>query len=278
MRRLFQFLYQYRAFLFFFFLELICLWLIVNNNPYQGAKFFNSSNRYAALFLNSSNSISEYFGLKSVNQKLAEENAELKKNVSRLNLKLFRLSADNAQSELFNQFEFIAAKVIKNSVRQSQNYITINKGSDDGIEYGMAVVDNEGIVGKVKSVSKHFALVTSILHTEVLVSAKVLRTGDLCTVEWPGESPYEAMVTYLPKHVNIQEGDSVVTSGYNAVFPEGMPIAVIKEFGLKDDSPFYDIKAELTGDLNRLSYVYLVKNNFKAELDSVQVEETEVRQ
>ncbi|MEM7107314.1 MAG: rod shape-determining protein MreC [Bacteroidota bacterium] len=278
MRRLFQFLYQYRAFLFFFFLELFCLWLIVNNNPYQGAKFFNSSNRYASLFLNSSNSISEYFRLKSVNQKLAEENAKLKKNVSKLNLKLFRLYTTASQSELYNQFDFTSAKVIKNSVRQSQNYITINKGRKDGVEPGMAVVDNEGVVGKVKTVSKNFALVTSILHTEVLVSAKVLRTGDLCTVQWPGKSPYEAIVTYLPKHVNIQKGDSIVTSGYNAVFPEGMPIAVVKEFRLKDDSPFFDIKAELTGDLNKLSYVYLVKNNLKTELDSVQVEEREAQQ
>ncbi len=278
MRRLFQFLYQYRAFLFFFFLELLCLLLVVNNNPYQGAKFFNSSNRYAALFLTGSKGISEYFGLKSVNQKLADENAELKRHVSRLNSKLFRLNKANSQSELFNQFDFTSARVIKNSVRQSQNYITINKGSKDGIEPGMAVVDNEGIVGKVKTVSNHFALVTSILHTEVLVSAKVKRTGDLCTVEWPGRSPYQVMVTYLPKHVNIQEGDSIVTSGYNAVYPEGMPIAVVKEYGLKDESPFYEIKAELTGDLNRLSYVYLVKNNLKVELDSVQTEEREVQQ
>ncbi|MEM9855757.1 MAG: rod shape-determining protein MreC [Bacteroidota bacterium] len=277
MRRLFQFLYQYRAFLFFFFLELLCLLLVVNNNPYQGAKFFNSSNRYAALFLTGSKGISEYFGLKSVNQKLADENAELKRHLSRLNSKLFRLKKANSQSELFNQFDFTSARVIKNSVRQSQNYITINKGSKDGIEPGMAVVDNEGIVGKVKTVSNHFALVTSILHTEVLVSAKVKRTGDLCTVEWPGRSPYQVMVTYLPKHVNIQEGDSIVTSGYNAVYPEGMPIAVVKEYGLKDESPFYEIKAELTGDLNRLSYVYLVKNNLKVELDSVQTEEREVQ-
>ena len=278
MRRLFQFLYQYRAFLSFFVLELLCLWLIVNNNPYQGAKYFNSSNRYAALFLNTSNNISEYFGLKSVNQKLAEENAELKKHVSRLNQKLFGLNAGYIESELFNQFEFVTAKVIKNSVRQSQNYITINKGSQGGVEVGMAVIDKDGIVGKVKTVSKNFSLITSILHTDVMVSAKLKRTGDLCTVEWPGQSPYTASVNYLPKHVAIQEGDSIVTSGYNAVFPEGMPVGIIKGFQLKEDSPFYDITVDLTGDLNRLSYVYLVKNNLMVELDSVQLEEREVQQ
>lgn len=278
MRRLFQFLYQYRAFLTFLFLELFCLWLIVNNNPYQGAKYFNSANRNAAWLLNSSQNISEYFGLKSVNEDLAAENAELKRHVSRLNQKLFRSGGSTNDSELFNQFDFISAKVIKNSVRQSQNYITINKGSADGIEAGMAVVDNDGVVGKVKTVSQNFALVTSILHTDVLVSAKVKRTGDLCTVEWDGISPYEAKVSYLPKHVAVQEGDSIVTSGYNAVFPEGMPIATVQSFELKDDSPFFDITARLTGDLNRLSYVYLIKNTMKVELDSVQLEEREVQQ
>ena len=57
-----------------------------------------------------------------------------------------------------------------------------------------------------------------------------------------------------------------------------MPVGIIKDFQLKEDSPFYDITVDLTGDLNRLSYVYLVKNNLMVELDSVQLEEREVQQ
>lgn len=278
MQRLFLFLYQYRAFLTFLFLELLCIWLIVRNNPYQGAKFFNSSNRYSAGVLQFSNSITDYFGLKKVNEELAAENAALKKQVNQLNQSLYSLDIREIQdAEIINQFDYIDAKVIKNSVRQLENYITINKGRDSDIEPGMAVIDNKGIVGKVKTVSSHFSLVTSILHTDVLVSAKVKRTGDLCTMKWDGLSPYRAKILYVPRHIQLQEGDTIVTSGYNAVFPRDIPVGTIADYQLSEESPFYDITIELANDLNGLSYVYLVRNNLKMELDSVQIDVMEVQ-
>ncbi len=278
MQRLFLFLYQYRAFLTFLFLELLCIWLIVRNNPYQGAKFFNSSNRYAAGVLQFSSSITDYFGLKKVNQELAAENAALKKQVNQLNQSLYSLDIREIQdAEIINQFDYIDAKVIKNSVRQLENYITINKGRDSDIEPGMAVIDNKGIVGKVKTVSAHFSLVTSILHTDVLVSAKVKRTGDLCTMKWDGLSPYRAKILYVPRHIQLQEGDTIVTSGYNAVFPRDIPVGTITDYQLSEESPFHDITIELASDLNGLSHVYLVRNNLKTELDSVQIEIMEVQ-
>ena len=142
MRRLFQFLYQYRALLSFLFLELLCLWLIVSNNPYQGAKFFNSSNRYIGGLLQASNNVGEYFSLKSVNTKLADENAELKKRLSQLNQSLYNLHVREVKDiEIINKYDYLSAKVIKNSVRLSQNYITINKGRADGVEPGMAAIE-----------------------------------------------------------------------------------------------------------------------------------------
>lgn len=272
MQRLFLFLFQYRAFITFLFLELFCIWLIVNNNPYQGAKFFNSSNRYAGGIAQLSSGVTDYFGLKRVNNELAVENAKLKKKISQLNQNLYDLNVQEIKDfDIINQYDYISAKVIKNSVRQLENYITINKGKVDGIEPGMAAIDNFGIVGKVKTVSRHFSLITSILHKDVLVSAKIFRTGDLCTIKWDGLNPYSAKVWYVPRHIQLQQGDTVVTSGYNAVFPQDMPIGTIEEFELSDDSPFYDVKIKLANDLNSLSYVYLIKNNLKVELDSIQV-------
>ena len=278
MQRLFLFLYQYRAFLTFLLLELLCIWLIVRNNPYQGAKFFNSSNRYAAGILQFSNNITDYFGLKRVNEELAAENAKLKEQINQLNQGLYSLGVREIRdAEIINQFNYIDAKVIKNSVRQLENYITINKGRDNNIEPGMAVIDNKGIVGKVKTVSSHFSLVTSILHTGVLVSAKLKRTGDLCTMKWDGISPYRAKILYVPRHIQLQEGDTIATSGYNAVFPQDIPVGTIIDYELSEESPFYDITIELSSDLNGLSYVYVVRNNLKMELDSVQSEVMEVQ-
>lgn len=276
MQRLFLFLYQYRAFLTFLVLEVFCSWLIIENNTYQGAKFFNSSNRLVAGLLQTSNNITNYFNLTRVNEDLAKENAELKTKLRQLNQSIFDPEVQIvSDQDIVNKYEFKRAKVINNSTRRFNNYITVDRGSKEGIEPDMAVIDNNGVVGKVKSVSNHFSVITSILHSDVLVSSKIKRTGDLCTTKWGGKNPYTAKLLYVPLHVQLQEGDTIVTSGFNAVFPENVPVGVIKSFEVRDDALFYDIDISLAGKLNRLSYVYIIKNKLKIEQDSVETQTIE---
>ncbi|MEX2336737.1 MAG: rod shape-determining protein MreC [Fulvivirga sp.] len=300
MQRLFLFLYQYRAFLTFLFLEVLCSWLIIKNNDYQGAKFFNSANRFSAGLLQSSDNVTDYFSLTKVNKKLAEENAVLKEKLEQVNQRIYNfhkpyisdsLSAihhdslfvysdslilptdplyTQQDSVTVNKFRYMSAKVINNSTRRFNNYITINKGKKDGVEPGMGVIDNDGIVGKVKAVSNNFAVITSILHGDMLISAKIKRTDDLATVEWAGLDPYTSQLKYVPRHVKPLINDTIVTSGYNAVFPEGIPIGRIKEVEIPDDATFHNITITLASDLNELSYVYLIKNTLIAEQDSLE--------
>lgn len=304
MQRLFLFLYQYRAFLTFLFLEVLCSWLIIENNDYQGAKFFNSSNRFAAGLLESSSNISEYFGLAEVNKNLAAENAALRQKLEQVNQTLYRTHkpyladstdlADNMKglrqdtlvqkstrfyqdtllnkpdSLVINKYTYLSAKVINNSTRRFNNYITINKGAKDGVEPGMGVIDHNGVVGKVKAVSRHFAVITSILHGDMLISAKIKRTGDLASVEWGGIDPYVSQLKYVPRHVKPQLNDTIVSSGY-AIFPENIPIGWIKEVETRDEATFHDITITLASDLNELSYVYLIKNNLLIEQDSLEI-------
>ncbi|MBL6446546.1 rod shape-determining protein MreC [Fulvivirga sp. 29W222] len=287
MQRLFLFLYQYRAFLTFLFLEIICSWFIIQNNNYQGAKFFNSSNRLAAGLLQSSGNISDYFGLARVNADLAQENAGLKERLEQLNQRLVEIQISHVKdsslaktdsvtipetdSTVVKKYEYFSAKVINNSTRRFNNYITINKGAVDGVEPGFGVIGNDGVVGKVKIVSKHFAVITSILHGDVLISAKIKRTGDLATVKWAGVDPYAAQLMYVPRHVKPLVNDTIVTSGYNAIFPEGIPVGVVKDVEVREDALFYDITISLASDLNELSYVYLIKNSLKTEQDSLEI-------
>ncbi|MEL7004617.1 MAG: hypothetical protein AAFN93_18060 [Bacteroidota bacterium] len=115
MRRLFLFLYRYRAFLTFLFFELFCSWLIVQNNSFQGAKFFNSSNQLAAGVLSTSGGISDYFGLKEVNQQLADENAVLRYQISQMKQSLYDINVgEDTDYEVLNKFNFQTAKVIQN--------------------------------------------------------------------------------------------------------------------------------------------------------------------
>ncbi len=271
MERLFLFVYQNRAFFTFLALELACAWLIVTNNHYQGAKFFNSSNGIVATMNNFSQGVRDYFQLREVNQMLAEENAALKQKINQQ--MQFLVTSDTTgsvqDSLLINQFDFESAKVVNNHVDFFKNYMTIDKGENKGIMPGMAVISPLGAVGKIKQVSNHFAVVTSLLHIDVMVSARLKRTEHFGTVQWDGRDPDIVQFKYIPRHVKPAVGDSVITSGY-AIFPDGIMIGTVAEVDLRDEALFYDLKVKLSQDFRKLSFVTIVKSNLKHEQDSLE--------
>lgn len=267
MQRLLNFFYEYRAFFTFLLLETFCAWLLVENNQYQSTKFFNSSNRLAANIMGFSQSTREYFSLRQVNQELSQENAQFRTILEQLN--------QNRRTELENpdsliRYEFVSAKVINNSVAQFKNYITINRGEDAGIKPGMAVISSFGAIGKVKSVSAHFSVIISILNIDEQVSSTLKRTGNFGTAQWDGTDPRSLNLLYVPRHVQPQVGDTVVTSGYNAVFPEGILVGIVKDVKLKEEALFYDIRVELAQDFGRLYFVKIIRSELKSELDSLE--------
>lgn len=271
MERLILFVYQNRAFFTFLLLEFFCAWLIVENNAYQGTKFFNSSNGLVAGVNNFSQSVRDYFQLTEVNRVLAEENASLKETLEQQKHPEYPLNIKSpADSSQGKHFEFVSARVVNNHVDLVKNFITIDKGSDSGIEPGMAVISPLGVVGKVKLVSRHYGVVTSILHIDVMVSAVLKRTEHFGTIQWDGLNPDLVEFKYIPRHVNPVIGDTVITSGYNAIFPEGIMIGVIDGVKLNDEALFYDLKIKLSQDFRKLSYVNVVKNYWQPEQDSLE--------
>jgi len=271
MERLILFVYQNRAFFTFLVLEISCAWLVVENNAYQGAKFFNSSNGVVAAMNNFSQSVRDYFMLSDVNRMLAEENASLKRTVEQQKHQVYPLDTTALRDSAFiKKYDFISAKVVNNHVDFVKNFITIDKGKDSGIEPGMAVISPLGVVGKVKLVSRHYGVVTSILHIDVMVSAVLKRTEHFGTIQWDGLNPDLVEFKYIPRHVNPVVGDTVMTSGYNAVFPEGVMIGIIDEVKLKDEALFYELKVKLSQDFRKLSFVNVVKNHRQHEQDSLE--------
>jgi rod shape-determining protein MreC len=278
MERLFLFIYQYRAFFTFVVLELFCFWLVVENNQYQGAKFFNSSNSVVASLNNFSQSIRNYFLLSDENLKLATENSQLREQVEQQKQLLQNLhTVEIADTALTKRFEFISAKVVNNQVDRFKNFITLSKGKDFGIEPGMAVISPLGAVGKVKVVSDHYSVVTSILHIDYMVSAVLKRTGHFGTVQWEGRDPDFVKLKYIPRHLKPVVGDTVVTSGYNAIFPDQVMIGTISDVVLSPEDLTYDLTVSLSQDFRKLSYVSVVKSKLKPEQDQLEktVEELE---
>jgi rod shape-determining protein MreC len=268
MQRILLFLFKIRAFLLFVLLEVIAIWMIASNNSQQGAAFFNSSNQFIGSILDTQNDVVEYFSLSSVNKSLVDKNAELLTELEKL-----RQPADSVfielDSVLSSTFQFKGAKVINNSLRLTQNHLTINKGSNHGIKQGMGVFNEEGVVGRVKSVSKNYASIISLLHTELLISSKIKSNDVFGSTKWDGKNPRMAKLMYVPRHVVVEVGDEIVTSGYNAIFPEGIPIGIVVEIRPGPETNYLDITIELATDFSKISYVYLVENFQQQELDSL---------
>jgi len=266
MRKLLNFLYQNRSLLLFLVLEVFCIAFLVNSHRYQGSQFFNSSSRAAAGILDLSQQTSTYFSLREANEQLAVENAML-----RAQLAAFESGqAVTGDSSVTGPYDYTQARVVSNSTAQFRNYITIDQGKNDGVEPGMAVIGQAGIVGKVRAVSAHYAMVISLLNIDEHVSAAIRRTGTFGSVKWNGNDPRMVNLQYIPRHASVWKGDSVVTTGYNAIFPPGLPVGVVREVRLSDESMFHEVTVELSQDFTRLQFVYVIKSRNKNEIDSLQ--------
>jgi rod shape-determining protein MreC len=270
MYRLIEFFYQYRAFLFFVFLETVCIWLIVGNNNYQGAAFLNSSNSYVAGILETKTNVQDYFRLKRVNNEVSIENARLKKLLTIEEQKKIPLALNNSAFLHVNKYEFISAKVINNSTAHFNNYLTLDKGKLDGIKQGMGIVSSLGIIGRINNCSDHFSTGLSVLNRKFEISGKIKNKNIDCNIKWDGKNPQEAEVGDITRHHKLTVGDTIVTSGYNTFFPAGIMIGKIKEFKPEGGS-FWKARVDLSVDFSSLSYVYIIGNKMEEEQDSLEI-------
>ncbi|MEQ9402240.1 MAG: rod shape-determining protein MreC [Cyclobacteriaceae bacterium] len=265
MRKLFDFLYRRRTIAIFICLEAVCFWLVVNFNQRQNADFLNSSNALSAEISMTSQNISDYFELDEINDQLMQENALLQ---SRLNIGT--LSPDSIWTYA-QKYQVIDARVINNTFRRSTNFLTITGGKKAGIIPGMGVISPAGVVGQVKSVSDNYATIYSVLHPKMLVSSVLSRTKTKCTVQWEQEAYDIASLKYIPRHINLNVGDTIVTSGFNSVFPPNIIVGVVSEFNLEEHMTFYDAKVRLSVDFTSLPNVFVIISEEKAEKDSLEL-------
>lgn len=272
MRQLFELIYRYRAFFLFVLLEVLSFWMLFGSSYFHNAAIFNTSNSLIASIYVTRQRFYKYFNLDKVNRDLAKENAYLRELIGKK--RVVKTPADSVSSffeeDTTRQYEYFPARVINNSFRFNNNYITINKGYNDGVRPDMGVISSWGVVGQVKSVSGRFATIYSFLHSEIYVSAVIKRLGVYCSAKWMGGDPYSANLLYVPRHVQIRKGDSIVTSGYNAVFPPGIPVGFIETYSIEKNETFYNIRIRLSNDFTSLAHVYLIKNDFRTEKDSLE--------
>lgn len=259
MRNLLRFTIRYHLVILFIFFESLSLILVVRNNNFQKARFVTYFQSTAGYIYNKIDILTEYLDLQKANQKLTVENIELKNILQRM----YRSDEVFFYSEhdtVYRQHYFYtSARIINNSINKQHNFLTLNKGTVVGIKPEMAVISSEGIVGVVKGVSNRFATVISLLNTDLKISGKFKKNNYYGSLFWDGRDYRKVLFREIPYHVDISLGDTIITSGFSTIFPEGILIGTVCDYEVKGGN-FYEITVELTTDFKNLDYVSVVSN------------------
>lgn len=269
MRNLLNFLIKYNHWLLFIFLELICFVLLFRFNRYQGSVFFTSANYVSSSIYSMTSSVNSYFNLRTTNEQLLDRNMALELEVISLK-QMFDSVHSGVETDLPPMYDVMKARVIKNSINKSDNYITLNKGRDAGIEPDMGVIGPGGVVGIVYMVSRNRALVISALNSKASISCKIVKNNYFGNLKWDGGSSRYAYLYDLPNHAEVNVGDSIVTSGYSTVFPEGVQVGVVEDKKDSNDGLSYIIKVRLSTDFGNLNDVRVIRNKMSDEQNALE--------
>ena len=272
MNNLLNFFVKHSAWFIFAIYVILSLVLLFRDNPYQQSVYLTSANSVSAAVYKAFNSVTSYFHLRDINESLQERNAALEMELIELRNQMADLalqSPDSLHQPALSQYSFVMAQVISNSIAQPNNYITINRGFIDGVKPEMGVIDQNGVVGIVNVVGPHAARVISLLNPHMRLSCKLKNNNFYGSLVWDGKSPRFAVLEELPKHVEYQKGDTIVTSGYSAVFPEGIIVGTVEGLARDLSDSFVSLRIKLTTNFSQLSSVRVITNSMKEQIDAL---------
>lgn len=280
MRSLLDFFYRYSSWLVFALLAGISCFLLFLKNPYQHHVYLTSANSVSSGIYEMTNSVTGYLNLRENNRDLQRRNAFLEEEVLTLRKQNRYLKENILQEELrsadsVSQYRFIIASVINNSVVRPYNYITVDKGSADGLAPEMGVMDQNGVVGVVNVVGEHYSRIISLLNPNFRLSCKLRGNDAFGSLVWDGKNPSQALLEELPKQVRFKTGDTIVTSGHSAIFPEGIPVGIIAGTTRGEDDNFNTLRINLLTDFSTLSTVNIISNRDLAEIRQIEGNPTE---
>jgi rod shape-determining protein MreC len=274
MRNLLIFISKYNAFFLFLIFEITALIIYVKYNSFQRATYINTANQVTGTLYSRVNELNSYLSLKEVNDSLASENARLQSKLKASYYADTLAKQTITDSAYKQQYTYTEAKVINNSVNKRNNYITIQKGSKDGIVKGMGVICNTGVVGKVIYTSEHLSIVQSLLHKDAKVSAMLADTKDIGSLVWGDDlNPHVGLLMDVPNHVKPRIGQWVVTSTYSDLYPAGIPLGKVSNLHAKGGGFFLNMEVNLSVDFSKLQYVYVVNNKLSLERAQLEAQE-----
>jgi rod shape-determining protein MreC len=263
MRNLLILISKYNAVFFFVILEVLSIYLIVNYNNKQKDIFLYSSNLVVGKINSKYSDFLQYLSLKERNKEIINENSQIIQNY--FNTKYQEIPRYSSSDTVLNDFSIIPAFICNKSKSKRNNRYTLDIGSKAGVKKGMGVISSKGIVGVIRKVNEEFSSVIPLHNTISRTSVMVKNKGYFGILKW---KPYDYRKTKLisiPKHANVMEGDSIITSGFSTIFPKGIFIGIIKKIDLNRGSNYFDITVNLVNDLSLEKNIYIIGNK-KREL------------
>lgn len=264
MRNLLNFLAKYNSLIIFIVLEGIAFYLLSTGNNYQNARLVKGIRGLSHGIETRVNNARTYFRLREINRSLENENAYLSAELERLAGNQDRLFFYVTDTVLNQQYTYTSAEVVNNSVNRQKNFFTINKGSKQGISVDMAVTSENCVAGVIVGCSNNYSVAMSLLNLDFRLSARLRKSGYFGSLNWDGASRYNAILSEIPLHVTFGIGDTVETTGYSAIFPEGVLIGTVSNFE-KAGGDFYRIEVTLAADFRKLNSVSVIGNLKKQE-------------
>lgn len=270
MQQIFNFIYKNSILLLFLLLLGISLTLSIQSHSYHRSRAVTSANAVTGYVYEQINSVEEYLSLKSQNEALASENAQLKK--------LLFNTQDTANippidiPDAMGNYKVIQSKVVKNSYNVHENYLTINSGRKQGVKEDMGVVSSLGVVGIIEKTSSGYSTVISILNLKFKLDAKIKKNNHFGTLTWNGKNTGFAQLIDVPRLATVKKGDTIVTGAESRIFPENIPIGTIDKVYVDKKTNYYTLDVRLFNDMTSLGHVYIIENKDRDEIIKLEEE------
>jgi rod shape-determining protein MreC len=271
LRNIFLFIQRYFTFISFLMLQIVCIVLLSRSSKSHDTFFSTAANEVTGRINRQYSGVTQYFALRETNRLLAEENTQLRNLLKDNFIDTVAKQITMADSTMRDssgrtrKFSFLPAHVIGNTVTLQYNYLTIERGSLQGVKKGMAVTSPQGIVGVVVEVGPNISRIMSLLHRKSKVSAMLKKDGVAGSLEWDGDDPSYLILTDIPKSSAIKPGDTVLTSTYSANFPPKLPIGTVNKISSDAESNFYTLRIKTAVNFFSIQYVYLIDNVYYQE-------------
>ncbi len=267
MQQLIYFFQKYKYGLYLLFLLSISLGLTINNHSFHRSKFISSTNSFTGGIYEKMSDFDNYLNLNDQNKALIEENLLLRNKISAFR-NLTDTIIENTKIDSLNydqQYTYIPGRIFKNEFHKPYNYLTINRGNKHAVTSEMAVVNHKGIIGITDNASNKYARVQSILNRNSKINARFKNSFHFGTLTWNANDYNIVQLIDIPRQASFNIGDTIITGGRSAIFPEGIPVGTVIS---KNNSNTIDIK--LFNDMSNLGNIYIIKSFHKKEIQNLE--------